>query len=354
MLVSRILRALLDDSEPHEILAITFTRKAAGEMRVRLYEWLSAYAAPRSSDEERAIELRARGLGEAEAHALAPAFGRLYERVLSSGRRVEIRTFHAWFAQLLRAAPLELLAPLGCMPTWRCSTTWPSTANAFSAGSMPPCWTTPMLNADYHALVRDGVARRCASGSMQRGTSGSRSSLPMRPARWRPACRRPAALWPEHAASDAPASDCVRMRLRISYATRSSPWRAKAASLPKQGGLLERALEIEDDLERFEQAHAALFTQKGEPRRGIEGADIGELLDLLAELRRACINRTRTRSTAAWCVSPACCCGKAPPTSAGAVSRTWPIWSVAHWRCCAMRRCRAGSRSDSINEPAMS
>ena len=35
MLVSRILRALLDGAAPHEILAITFTKKAAGEMRQR-------------------------------------------------------------------------------------------------------------------------------------------------------------------------------------------------------------------------------------------------------------------------------------------------------------------------------
>ncbi|MFM9917185.1 MAG: UvrD-helicase domain-containing protein, partial [Rhizobacter sp.] len=41
MLVSRILRALLDGAEPQEILAITFTRKAAGEMRSRLGEWLT-------------------------------------------------------------------------------------------------------------------------------------------------------------------------------------------------------------------------------------------------------------------------------------------------------------------------
>jgi hypothetical protein len=45
MLVSRIVRALLDGAEPHEILAITFTKKAAGEMRQRLQEWLAAFAA---------------------------------------------------------------------------------------------------------------------------------------------------------------------------------------------------------------------------------------------------------------------------------------------------------------------
>ena len=38
MLVSRILRALLAGSQPHEILAITFTKKAAGEMRQRLQQ----------------------------------------------------------------------------------------------------------------------------------------------------------------------------------------------------------------------------------------------------------------------------------------------------------------------------
>jgi ATP-dependent helicase/nuclease subunit A len=44
MLVSRIVRALLDGAEPHEILAITFTKKAAGEMRQRLQEWLADFA----------------------------------------------------------------------------------------------------------------------------------------------------------------------------------------------------------------------------------------------------------------------------------------------------------------------
>jgi ATP-dependent helicase/nuclease subunit A len=113
MLVSRILRALLDGAQPHEILAITFTRKAAGEMRERLNEWLRDFGASHASDAARADALVQRGVAASEARQLAPALATLHERVLRAGRPVEIRTFHAWFAQLLRAAPLELLNELG-------------------------------------------------------------------------------------------------------------------------------------------------------------------------------------------------------------------------------------------------
>ena len=44
MLVSRVLRALLAGAEPQQILAITFTKKAAAEMRQRLNQWLAEFA----------------------------------------------------------------------------------------------------------------------------------------------------------------------------------------------------------------------------------------------------------------------------------------------------------------------
>ena len=116
MLVSRMLRALLEGAQPHEILAITFTRKAAGEMRQRLNDWLREFASPGTSHEVRVQALVERGMPLARAQELAPDLAGLHERLLASGRPVEIRTFHAWFSQLLRAAPLELLAELGLQP----------------------------------------------------------------------------------------------------------------------------------------------------------------------------------------------------------------------------------------------
>lgn len=110
MLVSRILRALLAGAEPQDILAITFTRKAAGEMRQRLQQWLMEWS--RASDAELGEALAARGLPGADA-ATREALRGLYARLLASGRPVQIRTFHSWFAALLRGAPIAVLQDLG-------------------------------------------------------------------------------------------------------------------------------------------------------------------------------------------------------------------------------------------------
>lgn len=116
MLVSRIVRALLDGDEPQQILAITFTRKAAGEMRARLEEWLATWATPGFSEADRVRELCSRGLTQAHAMSHADALAGLQRRLLASGRTVEVRTFHSWFAQLLSFAPLDVLTRLQLPP----------------------------------------------------------------------------------------------------------------------------------------------------------------------------------------------------------------------------------------------
>lgn len=114
MLVSRIVRAWLEGTPPHQILAITFTRKAAGEMRERLHQWLSDFAA--MDDDGRAHELRIRGVPAHKLSELAPRLGQLHRAWLEDGRGVEVHTIHGWFSRLVKAAPLDVLAELSLPP----------------------------------------------------------------------------------------------------------------------------------------------------------------------------------------------------------------------------------------------
>ena len=123
MLVSRIVRALLEGIDPqtgdlrvlpHEILAITFTKRAAGEMRERLLEWLAEFS--HADDDRLAQELKIRGyVNENDplpSSRLRSSLSKLYQNMLATGRQVQIRTFHSWFAALLRNAPLAVLQQL--------------------------------------------------------------------------------------------------------------------------------------------------------------------------------------------------------------------------------------------------
>lgn len=114
MLVSRILRALLDGVPPNQILAITFTKKAAGEMRERLHGWLRDFA--QASDERRELELRIRGVAPSQIAEMVPRLQQLYANWLDDGRGVDIHTIHGWFSRLVKAAPLDILNELALPP----------------------------------------------------------------------------------------------------------------------------------------------------------------------------------------------------------------------------------------------
>jgi ATP-dependent helicase/nuclease subunit A len=128
MLVSRIVRALIEMQlrseregvpfEPHSILAITFTKKAAGEMRERLMQWLRQWQGADDATLDKALVER--GLwsefqgknGSLRASDLRRVLSNLYQTLLDAPRGVQLRTFHSWFATLVRSAPLSVLESL--------------------------------------------------------------------------------------------------------------------------------------------------------------------------------------------------------------------------------------------------
>ena len=100
------IRDRLAGVSPGEILAITFTRKAAREIEERVVDWLHLLAA--GSDEQVLAFLAERGVavGESDGATIRAARG-LYERVLVAQPGLAVNTFHGWFLQLVDAAPLS-------------------------------------------------------------------------------------------------------------------------------------------------------------------------------------------------------------------------------------------------------
>ncbi|NSL54673.1 UvrD-helicase domain-containing protein [Uliginosibacterium aquaticum] len=105
LLSGRLLRLLLAGVKPGEILAITYTRKAAREIEARLRGLLAELA--RADDDAALKILSERGLSAAAATAALPRARGLFEAVLAAEPPITITTFHGWFARLLGGAPLQ-------------------------------------------------------------------------------------------------------------------------------------------------------------------------------------------------------------------------------------------------------
>lgn len=105
LLASRIVRLLLAGVPPAEILAITFTRKAAREIEERVVDWLRELAVA-SDDTVRRFLVERDVASASDPATLACARG-LYERVTTAQPGLAVNTFHGWFLQLVAVAPLS-------------------------------------------------------------------------------------------------------------------------------------------------------------------------------------------------------------------------------------------------------
>ena len=132
LLVSRIVRLLLDDVRPGEILAITFTRKAAQEMQARLRDWLYDLAT-RDDDFVRQFLIE-RAIAEADLDAMLPKARGLYQQFLLAQPALTINTFHGWFMQIVQRAPLDAGMAGGVQLVEQTGALWDEASTLFFAG----------------------------------------------------------------------------------------------------------------------------------------------------------------------------------------------------------------------------
>lgn len=108
-LVSRILCLLLDGAEPGGILALTFTRKAAVEMRLRLNERLRQLAGA----DDAGLDAQLGQIGLAPSPALRQRARGLYRALLFAAHPPRAMTLHAFCQELLERFALEARVPPG-------------------------------------------------------------------------------------------------------------------------------------------------------------------------------------------------------------------------------------------------
>ncbi|PNV87668.1 MAG: hypothetical protein C0610_00370, partial [Desulfobacteraceae bacterium] len=104
LLTGRFLRLLAEVDHPHEIVALTFTNKAAGEMRQRIRDFLTKTEkgeVPQYPYEQILLEAAAGARKRQPAHRLQAPDG------------LRIMTFHGFCLHLVQRAPLEASIPPG-------------------------------------------------------------------------------------------------------------------------------------------------------------------------------------------------------------------------------------------------
>jgi len=261
MLVSRMLRALLDGAAPHEILAITFTKKAAGEMRQRLQEWLETFA--QAPLDTLGAELVARGISPERALDKREALRNLYHQMLASGRPVQIRTFHSWFAALLGTAPLALLQAQGLPANFELLEDDAEAVREVWGPFLQTVATSATLRADYEAVVarhgRSQTHKALAAALAKRVEFDLADAAGVVDVSVPPA----GALFPDLSGENDPAIALLRRERDALLAAALALGRASAPTFSAKGVALETAVSNEDADGLID----ALLTQKGEPRK---------------------------------------------------------------------------------------
>src|SRR6056297_3395215 len=105
VLTDRVARLLLDGVNPQHILCLTYTKAAASEMQIRLFDTLGRWAMMPDGDLAAALDDLGHA-GETGPDMLRRA-RRLFAQAIETPGGLRIQTIHAFCAALLRRFPLE-------------------------------------------------------------------------------------------------------------------------------------------------------------------------------------------------------------------------------------------------------
>jgi ATP-dependent helicase/nuclease subunit A len=166
LLVARLLKLLLQGVAPANIVAITFTRKAAQEMKERLADMLDAinaastYATSNATANDKNNDTpntAAEGLNLLQALGYAAddtTFGlakAAWQRCTLQGEWPSVVTFHEWFGDLRNNAPLSSLASAGAK------------LNDDEAELMAQAWQAFWRDSRDHAPLRHAMRQGVAA-----------------------------------------------------------------------------------------------------------------------------------------------------------------------------------------------
>lgn len=260
LLVARMLRLLLSGAQPAELLAITFTRKAAQEMRERLMHLLLDLAL--ESEDVVINLLQERGIHSNDIPAMKSAARSLYQRVLASPSSLSIDTFHSWFARLIQIAPLVSGVPHGYTLT-------ESSAELLTEAYRRFLQT---LNDEDHAEVKQALLQLYASI----GDWNTRKLLDAfadKRAEWWAANQQghPFDMLAEMCGEDGESDARLRLWDDASLLARIQElaliFGQATPTLQNSATKIEMAITAGASLESFEQLMSAFFTASGEPRK---------------------------------------------------------------------------------------
>ncbi len=263
LLVSRILRLLLAGIKPGEILAITFTRKAAQEMQARLHEWLH-FLATQDDTAVRAF-LAERELHDVNDNLLTRARS-LYRDCLMAQPAITINTFHGWFMQIIRRAPLNSGLLPGMQLLEHTSVLYDEAWKMFtdSLRAAPDdaiAQEMQWLFAEYglhstHTLLKNFVQKRAEWWAYTDGQEDAvgyamtqlRIKLDVNP-------------------EDDPLAVLLDKNFESNVQAFASLLQSGSAAQQKDAGMLIEALSQQDLTARFEALSARFYTKEGESRK---------------------------------------------------------------------------------------